>query len=219
VFFTPLFGLVTRSCITNSKAAIAVRKYQTILIDPPWEYAEGWPAWANTSKERKPLPYESMSIEQIKALPVSQLLKNEGYCFLWTTNRYLETAFAVVRAWGFTPKQTITWCKEPNGEGPGGMFSTTTEFLIVAQKIREGTNAHGRRTKGRVNSSWFVFKRGRHSEKPSGFIELLERVSEGPYLELFAREKRLGWDCWGNEVPSDIDMEAIAADYQTSNFV
>lgn len=182
------------------------KKYQIIYADPPWEYKEGWPAWRGEGK-RKPLPYSSMTLDEIKALPVNRFLKNEGYLFLWSTNRYLEQGFEVLRAWGCIPKQTLTWCKKPVGIGPGGMFANTTEFLIIGQKIRQGTNAHGARTKReRVNTSWFLEPKSHHSKKPSKFRELIERTCYGPYLELFAREKTEGWDVWGNEVESDIDL-------------
>lgn len=176
--------------------------YATLVVDPPWPYPEGWPPFGPTSKGgdrpgRRRLPYSSMSIAEIKALPVAQLAKTEGYLFLWATDRYLEDALAVVRAWGFTKKQTVVWCKQPGGQRPGGMFATTAEFIIVAQKINPGANAHGRRTKGRVDRSWFEWPRGAHSEKPAAFLDMVEQVSPGPYVELFARRQRIGWDSWG----------------------
>lgn len=185
-----------------------MKKYQVIYADPPWEYPKGWPAWGGKG-ERKPLPYPSMNIQDIRAIPIQSLLKKEAYLFLWTTNRYLEKAFGVVRSWGCTPRQTLTWCKTPHGVGPGGMFSVTTEFLIVSQNIREGTNAHGSRTKRhKINTSWFVADRAEHSRKPDIFRDMIEDTCHGPYLELFAREKHDGWDVWGNEIDSDIELEA-----------
>lgn len=181
-------------------------RYATIVADPPWIYSEGSQGWG----KRRPLPYETMTLEAIKALPVASLLEREGYLFMWTTNRYLERAFEVVRAWGCTPKQTLTWCKVPMGNGHGGMFATTTEFVIVAQNIREGTNAHGSRTnRDRVNTSWFQWPRSRHSQKPTAFMDIVQRVAPGPYLELFARTNRLGWDAWGNECAS-VDLPLCA---------
>jgi len=167
--------------------------YATIVADPAWDQGDfnGW-------GKRRDLPYTPMSLDAIAALPVAGLVRREGYLFLWATNRYLERAFTVCRAWGFVPRQTLTWCKAPNGKGLGGMFATTTEFVIVAQAIREGTNAHGARTnRDRVDTSWFQWDRLSHSEKPPAFLDLVERVAPGPYLELFARTPRLGWDSWG----------------------
>jgi N6-adenosine-specific RNA methylase IME4 len=174
-------------------------RYRTIVADPPWPYDEGWPGWALSREERRALPYPSMTLEEIAALPVGRIAEPEGYLFLWATSRYLEDAYQVARAWTFTPRQVLTWCKEPMGEGPGGMFATTTEFVLIAQ-----------RTLGkRIPSSWFQWKRGAHSQKPEHLQDLIEQVCPGPYLEMFARRRRLGWDVWGNEVASSVDLEAV----------
>lgn len=173
--------------------------YGTIVADPPWEYNDGFPGWSTDRSRRTALPYSSMTLDAIKALPVADLAVREGYLFLWTTCRYLEAGFEVVRAWGFTPRMPVVWCKEPTGSGaPGGMFATTTEFVIVAQRIGPKSHARGKRTNGiRTESNWFIWPRRAHSEKPSEFLDLVEQVSPGPYVELFARQPRLGWDSWG----------------------
>jgi N6-adenosine-specific RNA methylase IME4 len=182
-------------------------KYRTIVADPPWPYDEGWPGWGLSSAERRALPYPSMTLEEIEALPVGRLVEPEGYLFLWTTSRYLEAAFKVARAWTFTPRQVLTWCKEPMGDGPGGMFATTTEFVLIAQRIGPKSHARGKRTNGvRIPTSWFQWKRGAHSAKPEHLQDIIETVAPGPYLELFARRQRLGWDSWGNEVTSTVNV-------------
>lgn len=182
-------------------------KFPVIVIDPPWEYPEGWPAW-NNNGERKGLEYPTMTVDAIKAMPIYRLLKHEGYVFLWTTDRFLEDAFSVLRAWRCVPRQTVVWCKKPRGLGPGGMFATTTEFVLIGQRIGPNSHARGKRTTGkRFDSSWFEWQRGRHSEKPEEFQDIVEQVTEGPYLEMFARRKRPGWFVWGNEVNSDLRLE------------
>jgi N6-adenosine-specific RNA methylase IME4 len=184
-------------------------RYSTIVVDPPWPYEDGWPGWSLSRDERLALPYPSMSLEEIKDLPVFSLIAPEGYVFLWTTNRYLENAFAILRYWRMVPRQTLTWCKPPRGEGPGGMFATTTEFVIAAQRIGPHSHARGQRTNGRrVDTSWFQWKRGEHSAKPDAFLDLVERVCPGPYLELFARRQRLGWDTWGDQALEHVEMPA-----------
>ena len=182
-----------------------MQKYRTIVIDPPWEYPEGFPAW-NDNGERKPLDYPTMTLERIAALPIYDLLEHEGYIFLWVTNRYLEQGFKVLRAWRCVPRQTLTWCKPAQGSGLGGMFATTTEFVIVGQRIGENSHARGKRTQGKINTSWFEWKRGEHSQKPEAFQDLVEQVAPPPYLEMFARRHRLGWHVWGNEVNSDVEI-------------
>lgn len=172
--------------------------YSTIVADPPWPYSGGWPGWGLSSAERRELPYSCMTVDEIKALPVRSLAQPEGYLFLWTTNRYLPAAFEVMEAWDFTYRQTVVWCKPPNGSGPGGMFVQSTEYVLIGQRIGRRSNARGKRTTGtRAPSSWFVWERGAHSAKPAGFLDLVEQVSPGPYVELFARQPRLGWDSWG----------------------
>lgn len=186
-------------------------RYRTIVADPPWPYDEGWPGWGLAREERLALPYPSMTVDEIKALQVADLIEPEGYLFLWTTNKYLEDAFAVARAWTFRPRQTVVWCKPPMGKGPGGMFSTTTEFVVIAQRIGPRSNARGRRTNGeRVDTSWFQWPRGEHSAKPDAFLDIVEQVAPGPYLEMFARRARFGWDYWGDESLGTAEMAATA---------
>jgi N6-adenosine-specific RNA methylase IME4 len=152
-----------------------------------------------------------MTLDEIKALPVARVMEPEAYLFLWTTNRYLEAAFDVARAWRFVPRQTIVWCKQPMGDGPGGMFATTTEFVVIAQRIGPASHARGKRTLGkRIPTSWFQWPRGAHSQKPEAFTDIVETVAPGPYLELFARRRRLGWSVWGNEVGYDVNLEAVS---------
>jgi N6-adenosine-specific RNA methylase IME4 len=187
-------------------------RYRTIVADPPWPYDGGWPGWGLTREQRRALPYPSMTLAEIKALPVGRWAEPEGYLFLWTTTRYLETAFEVARAWTFTPRQTVAWCKAPMGEGPGGMFATNIEFVVIAQRIGPRSHARGKRTNGlRIPTSWFQWPRGRHSRKPEAFLDLVEQVSPGPYLELFARPPhRLGWDVWGDESANTASLEVPA---------
>ena len=173
--------------------------YATIVADPPWPYPEGWPSWGPNHEQRRALPYSPMTLAEIGALPVNALADREGYLFLWTTNRYLRSAFDVLDAWGFTYRQTVVWCKDPVGQGPGGMFAQTTEHVLIGQNISPRSHARGKRTTGdRQPTSWFRWPRGAHSEKPAAFLDVVEQVAPGPYLELFARQPRLGWDSWGH---------------------
>lgn len=178
--------------------------FPAVVADPPWEYRDGFNGWG----ERRALPYAPMTLDAIRALPVADLLAREGYLFLWATNRHLEAAFTVARAWGCTPRQTVTWCKPVDGrKGLGGLFATNTEFVIVAQRIREGTNAHGARTnRERAESAWFEWPKQTHSRKPDALQDLVEQLVPGPYLELFARRRRLGWSAWGDEVDADVAL-------------
>lgn len=179
--------------------------FATMVVDPPWPYPSGFNGWG----KRRALPYASMTPREVAELPLPRLLRREGYLFLWTTNQYLGDAFDVLDAWELTYRQTLTWCK-PEVGGLGGMFGTNTEHVLVAQKIRPGTNAHGARTRGvRVNRSWFEWKRGEHSSKPDEFYRIVERVAPGPYVDVFARRKRPRWTCVGDAIDGLDVREAI----------
>lgn len=168
--------------------------YGTVVADPPWAYDEGWPEFgdrAGMEHRRRPLPYSSMPVSEIAALPVSDLVGKAAHLYLWTTNRYLREAFTVAEAWGFRFAQVLVWCKPPMGVGPGGSFAQTAEFVLFA---RRGTTPRV----PREPSCWWLWSRGAHSVKPAAFGDVVERVSPGPYVELFARQPRFGWDTWGH---------------------
>lgn len=195
-------------------------KYRTIVVDPPWHY-ESWPAlmsgdghgvgataqsvWIDNSR-RKRLNYSSLSVAQITELPVANLADSGCHLYLWTTNRYLPDSFAILKAWGFRYSQMLIWAKTPMGLGPGGTFAQNAEFCLFA---RRGSLRHLRRSE----SVWFNWPRmgpGSHSRKPEHFLDLVEQVSPGPYVELFARRHRLGWDVWGNESANTATLEPSA---------
>lgn len=189
-------------------------KYRTIVVDPPWHY-DSWPGQMGVKgvyvrtgildkAYRKPISYPTLSVSEIVALPVDALAEHDGcHLYLWTTNRYLPDAFNVCQAWGFRYSQLLTWAKTPMGLGPGGAFAQNAEYVLFA---RRGSLRH----KQRIDSAWFNWPRmgpGSHSRKPEAFIDLVEQVSPGPYLELFARRQRLGWDTWGNEAFNHVNLD------------
>lgn len=187
-------------------AIMRVGEYRTIVADPPWQYERPWPNLANPAKgfaggTRLPLPYPSMTVAAIAALPVGNVAARDAHLYLWTTNKYLPEAFGVVRDWGFTYTHTLVWTKAPGGKLYGGTYVPTTEFVLFAKRGSAPARS-------RMASTWFAWKRTRHSVKPEAFQDMVEQVSPGPYLELFARRPRLGWDVWGNEVESSIVMAA-----------
>lgn len=168
--------------------------YSTITADPPWRYDEGWPQYndrAGVEHTRRALPYSGMDLGEIIDLPVKEIAARDAHLYLWTTNRYLHDAYDVAKAWGFKPSQVLTWCKPPQGIGPGGAFSNTSEFVLFCRK-------GSLKALTRVPSTWYQWPRGAHSAKPAAFYDLVEQVSPGPYVELFARAPRLGWDHWGH---------------------
>ena len=166
--------------------------YSTIVADPPWDHSDGWPPglWSAHPTRRHPLPYSCMTVDALVALPVSALAATSAHLYLWTTNRYLRSAFTIADAWGFDVRQTLVWCKPLMGWQPGGAFGNSTEFVLFARRGKL-------QTVGRENQSHWNWPRAGHSQKPHAFLDVVERVSPGPYIELFARAPRLGWDSWG----------------------
>jgi N6-adenosine-specific RNA methylase IME4 len=167
-------------------------KYRTIVADPPWEVATGGAGHWGLANGASRLTYPMMSVEDIAALPVRDLADKRAHLYLWTINAYVEDAYEIARLWGFRPSTLLTWCKAPNGIGLGGTYSLTTEHVLFARRGVCGAAE-------RLDTTWFQWPRGVHSAKPEAFLDLVERVSPEPRLEMFARRQRLGWDTWGNE--------------------
>jgi N6-adenosine-specific RNA methylase IME4 len=167
--------------------------YRTIVADPPWAYDEGFVQGTSHGVGRLDvsLPYSSMSLEAIADLPVQDLADPSGaFLWLWTTNKYLPDAFDVIAAWGFRYRQCLVWHKGDAAPFVRAVAPNSGEFLLVARR-------GGVRRVGTTTSSIVHAVRGGHSAKPSCFLDLVEHVSPGPYVELFSRAPRLGWDSWG----------------------
>lgn len=183
-------------------------RYRTIVADPPWDYPEGFVTVPDRphKQEREDgagggtitkttLPYASMTLDQIAALPIPNLAHRDCRLFLWATMRYMPDAFRLIALWGFEYKQTFVWDKTPNIPPFGGSLApNAAEFLLVAVKGSPAVVA-------RWPSSVIRARTGRttHSKKPDVFLDMAEATSPGPYVELFARRARFGWDYWGDE--------------------
>lgn len=170
--------------------------YRTIVADPPWEVrklaspgAAGFGTQTGSLRS-VPLEYSTMSVKELKALPVGDMAAGSCHLYIWTINAYIEAAYEIARVWGFVPRTLLTWAKTPMGLGPGGVFSQTTEHILFA--ARGAVYPTGARQ--RVDRTCWSWPRGRHSEKPEAFFDIVEQVSPGPYAELFARRARFGWD-------------------------
>lgn len=178
-------------------------KYRTIVADPPWPQRTGPPNLhaPNGGGASKLPPYQTMTADEIGALPVSDLADEEAHLYLWATNRFLRDAYTIAESWGFPPRPgtLLVWCKPPKGRGLGEAFSVTTEYCLFVTR-------GGLRYQKRVERNWFLWSRAGHSEKPEAFLDIVEQVSLGPYLEMFARRQRLGWDTWGNEALEHVEM-------------
>lgn len=173
-------------------------QFSCIVADPPWTLDTGPDVFGGTGESgHDDLAYEQMSLEDIAALldPDAEdyIAPDDAHLYLWTTNRYLEASYGIARAWGFKPSVVLVWAKKPRGVGLGDTFRLTTEFVLFA---RRGSLPH----KEIVPRTWFNWPRSTHSVKPEAFYEMVESVTPGPYVDLFARQQREGWTVWGHEV-------------------
>ena len=147
--------------------------------------------------------YGLMDVAEIGALPLGEWAEDDAHLYLWVTNFFLVDGFALLDAWGFKYKTMLTWCK--NKIGMGYYFRNSTEHVLFGVK-------GSLRTLRRDIWTHFNAERHRHSEKPQAFYDMVETASPGPYLDVFARKQRFGWDVAGNEVYSVIpELSAQAA--------
>ncbi|MDR1334554.1 MAG: hypothetical protein LBJ71_05035 [Holosporaceae bacterium] len=174
------------------------QKFKTILADPPWQFQN---RTGKMAPEHKRLSrYPTMKLEEIMALPVSEVASEQCHLYLWIPNALLQEGLKVMEAWGFRYKTNIVWEKvrkdgEPDGRGVGFYFRNVTELLLFGvrgEKIR--TLAPARSQVNLIRS-----QKREHSRKPDEIFDLIERCSSGPYLELFARGNRKNWLLWGNQ--------------------
>jgi N6-adenosine-specific RNA methylase IME4 len=196
--------------------------YRVIMADPPWQYSNPRALVGNGGrgidggrvKQMTQVDVEShystLSVAQISAIPVADLADSTGcMLFLWVTNPFLVDGSgpAVLKAWGFKPKSVLTWAKtQSDDETPsmktGHWFRSASEHCLVGirGKLQRPSTFPPLPT-------WQPHRRiGRHSAKPCVFHEYAEKaVPEGPWLELFARGVRDGWDAWGNQTSNSID--------------
>lgn len=196
-------------CRCKERPTPSVR-YATIVADPPWDLPPGGSAksssWFHPTPGR--LPYKAMSVAELAELPVDQMAAADAHLYLWVVNAFVEQSYALARCWGFRPVTLLTWCKTPRGLGLGGAYVQSTEFILFCRRGSLKVNK-------RVDTSWWNWKRPEqgtgpmHSRKPEAFLDLVEEVSPGPYLELFARRARLGWDVWGNEVDTELVFSGL----------
>ena len=168
--------------------------FATILVDPPWPLQGG---------EKH---YRTMSLARITALPVGSLAARDAHLWLWTTNALLPKAYEVAEAWGFTVRSPLTWVKFRLGLGGRYQLRNATEQLLFCTRGRAPLGS-------RSQPTWFNAPVQEHSRKPAEQFAIIERVSPGPYLELFARrrpESNQPWAVWGDEVDSDIRIPGFA---------
>lgn len=166
------------------------KKYKTIYLDPPWNETGGGKIKRGADKH-----YSLMKTKEIMSLPVRDLIDQDGcHIYMWVTNNHLQDGFDCLKAWGFEYITTITWVKDRIGLGQ--YYRGITEhclFGTTAKRLPYKLDG-GRRCQGVTG---FCESKTIHSRKPTKMREMIETVSYGPRIELFARQEFEGWDRWG----------------------
>lgn len=190
------------------------RQYATVVADPPWEYKT--PGQIGKTLEHRPnrdkglskhgagsvARYGAMSMDELMRLRVEEVVADDAHLYLWTTNGFMEQAHALALAWGFKQKTIITWTKIRQADGQPSMkmgyyYRGATEHCLFC--VRGSL-----RTRGPAHPTAILHPRMPHSVKPDYFYQMAEEQSPGPYLEMFARRRRDGWDAFGDEIESDV---------------
>lgn len=165
------------------------KKYQVIYADPPWKYG-----FSKSNSRQIEKQYPTMSLEEIKNMPVQDICDKNCALYLWATAPKLREALEVMEHWGFEYKTHCIWNKEIIGMGY--WWRGQHELLLVGTKGKFSPPQQKDR-----DSSMYKEKRTRHSSKPQYYRDRINiYFPDISKIELFARQKNEGWDCWGNEV-------------------
>ena len=176
---------------------VSDNKFATVLADPPWQFANRTGKMA--PEHRRLNRYPTMTLQDIKDIPVAASMTKAAHLYLWVPNALLKEGLETMEAWGFTYKTNLVWHKirkdgGPDGRGVGFYFRNTTELILFGCKGSLRTLPPGRRQVNIIKS-----RKREHSRKPDELYELIENCSPGPYIEMFARGRRAGWSQWGNQ--------------------
>ncbi len=167
------------------------KKFRCIYADPPWAYGN------QATRAATDNHYPTMSVEDIAALPISSVAAENAHLHLWTTNAFLFDAKTIIESWGFEYKSCMVWVKPQMGIG--NYWRVSHEFLLFGIRGKAPF-------RNRSQMSWVQADRTKHSKKPEVFRNIIEKVSPGPYLELFGRKQTHGWTVWGNEVSTEREL-------------
>ena len=171
--------------------------FGTVLADPPWRFINRTGKVA--PEHRRLSRYDTMDAKDIAALPVSDLIAQKAHCYLWVPNALLAEGLMVLEEWGFSYKANLVWAKRrkdggPDGRGVGFYFRNVTELILFGVKGHLRTGPAARSMVNMIET-----RKREHSRKPDEQYQIIEAVSPGPYLEVFARYPQPGWHFWGNE--------------------
>ena len=174
------------------------KKYRTIVADPPWAAVLRPPVRYDGKKTQKN-SYGTMTNDEITNMGAGLWAEDNAHLYLWFLNSNNVAAHKIAEAWGFDVKTIITWVKGRfeygrfiEHIGLGHYFRNCTEHILFG--VRGSLD-----TKEKDMSTVLFAPRTEHSEKPAAFYDMVERMSPGPYLDIFARKQRFRWDTFGNE--------------------
>jgi len=189
------------------------KKYSVIYADPPWSYEHGDVPQGGVDKH-----YSTMDIDAIKALPVGLIADDPSVLLLWATFPLLPEALSVIAAWGFTYKTLgFSWIKKnDNGTpffGVGYYAKSNCEVVLLGTK----GDAHKLVRSNSVSSVIFAPLKN-HSQKPSEVrSRIVQLFGDVPRIELFGRDRVEGWDCWGNQAPTDVQRSVTRWVFEESS--
>lgn len=177
---------------------VGKRKFSTILADPPWQFQN---RTGKMAPEHKRLSrYSTMTLQDIKDLPVEAITEKRSHLYLWIPNALLTEGMQVMEHWGFKYKSNLVWYKirkdgGPDRRGVGFYFRNVTEMILFGVKGKNIRTLQPGRSQENIISS----RKREHSRKPDEQYKIIESCSWGPYIELFGRGTRKGWTTWGNQ--------------------
>lgn len=176
--------------------------FKTVLADPPWRFAN---RTGKVAPEHRRLDrYSTMTLDDVKNIPVSSVAADDAHLYLWVPNALLPQGMAVMEAWGFRYVSNVVWAKRrkdggPDGRGVGFYFRNVTEIILFGVRGSMRTLSPARSQVNMIET-----RKREHSRKPDEQYDLIEECSPGPHLELFARHPREGWTVWGDESGDDV---------------
>jgi len=191
-------SLIDISSQQNLLQAFGDKRFATILADPPWRFQNRTGKMA--PEHRRLSRYDTMTLEDIMTLPVEVLTAETSHLYLWVPNALLPEGLRVMASWGFQYKSNIVWHKVrkdggPDGRGVGFYFRNTTEIVLFGVRGKDARTL----APGRSQVNIIRTQKREHSRKPDELYSIIESCSRGPYLELFARGSRKGWQTWGDQ--------------------
>ena len=177
-------------------------RFGTVLADPPWRFANRTGKIA--PEHRRLSRYDTLSLDEIAALPVGDHTDDPAHCYLWVPNALLPFGLHVLQSWGFEYKTNLIWHKirkdgGPDRRGVGFYFRNVTEVILFGVRGKDARTLGP----GRSQENFIATRKREHSRKPDEQYDLIEACSWGPYLELFGRGTRENWTVWGDQADLD----------------